>query len=279
MDDSKNIVDDLKKKAFSAKIKNYFKNLVDFSSYSRKTIIYIIIMIIIIAISAYLLYILVFVDSQILYRIVVEWFVNPIYRLGIGGVFLFIGIMALQGLLIPLPSEVVLSAAGMIWGILVGGLMGIIGSMAAGLLCFYLTRKGGRPLAEKFVGKNAIDIADKFIQKYGTSAIIIGRVLPVIPFDLISYTGGLVDIDTKKYTLGTFIGSIPRAFFYSWIGGTLIDEGSITLPINFSTMPIDLIDKQANTFNLILLIIAIVFIAIFLTYYFIGLYLKRKSSN
>ncbi|MBY9005871.1 MAG: TVP38/TMEM64 family protein [Candidatus Lokiarchaeota archaeon] len=277
MEDSKNTVENSKKIPFSVKIKKYFKNLIDFSSYSRKTIIFIIIMVIILGISLYLLYILIFVDNQILYRIVVEWFVNPIYRLSIGGAFLFIGIMGLQGLIIPLPSEIVLSAAGMIWGFWVGGLMGIIGSMAAGLLCFYLTRKGGRPLAEKFVGKNAIDIADKFIHKYGTSAIIISRVLPVIPFDLISYTGGLVDIDAKKYTLGTFIGSIPRAFFYSWVGSILINEGSISLPIDFSTMSLEVIEQQANAFNIILLIIAIVFIAIFVIYYLIGQYLKKKT--
>ncbi len=52
--------------------------------------------------------------------------------LGFWGIFLFIGIMAIQGLIIPIPSEIVLLSTGMIWGILWGGIMGIIGSMAAG---------------------------------------------------------------------------------------------------------------------------------------------------
>ena len=114
------------------------------------------IMIILIVISLYLLYLVIFVDSEILYRFVVEWFINPIYNLEIWGIFLFLGIMAIQGLLIPLPSEFVLLASGMIWSVWLGGVMGIVGSMAAGTLCFYVSRKGGRPLAEKFVATEDI---------------------------------------------------------------------------------------------------------------------------
>ncbi|MBY8982075.1 MAG: TVP38/TMEM64 family protein [Candidatus Lokiarchaeota archaeon] len=279
MEESEKIVEDTKEKPFSIKVKKYFKNLTDFSSYSRKTIVFIIAIIIILGISFYLLYLWIFVDNKILYRFVIEWFVNPVYNLEFWGILLFIAIMAIQGLIIPLPSELVLAAAGMIWGIGVGGVMGIIGSMAAGTLCFYLTRKGGRPLAEKFVGKTAIDVADKFIHKYGMTAIIIGRVAPVIPFDVISYTGGLVDIDAKKYTLGTFIGSIPRAFFFSWLGSNLIDQSKISLPIDFSTMDIGLFEDQANAFNLILAILLLVFIAIFIIYYLIGIYLKKKVKE
>ncbi|GAG85872.1 unnamed protein product, partial [marine sediment metagenome] len=123
--------------------------------------------------------------------------------------------MAIQGLLVPIPSEVVLLATGMIWGWFFGGIMGIIGSMAASLLCFYISRKGGRPLAKKFVGESGLNMADNLIKKYGITAIIISRFIPFISFDVISYASGLVDIDVKKYSIGTLIGSIFRAFFYS----------------------------------------------------------------
>ena len=49
--------------------------------------------------------------------------------------------MAIQGLLVPIPSEIVLLAAGMIWGFWIGGIMGIIGSLAAGILCFYIRNR------------------------------------------------------------------------------------------------------------------------------------------
>jgi len=255
----------------SGKIKRYVKNLLDFSHYDIKTILYIVLFVSLIIASFVLLYIIYFVDNTILYRFVVEFFVNPVYRLGILGLFLFVAIMGLQGLIVPLPSELILLAAGMIWGIYLGGLMGVIGSMVAALLCYYVSRRGGRPLAEKFVGAKAINLADNFIHKYGTTAIIVARLLPFVAFDPISYASGLVDLDIKKYTLGTLIGSIPRAFFYSFLGFTL----GITPPINFEDLPD--INAQSAFFNNILLIILAVLVVMFLVYYLLARHYEKKN--
>jgi uncharacterized membrane protein YdjX (TVP38/TMEM64 family) len=201
--------------------------------------------------------------------------VNPIYLLGILGVLLFILIMALQGLIVPLPSEIVLLATGMIWGLVLGGFMGVIGSMAAGLLCFYISKKGGRPLAEKFVGEKAINLADGFIHKYGTGAILVARFLPFIAFDPISYAAGLVDMDIKKYSIGTLVGSFPRAFFYSWLGASL----GIVPPIDFGDLPLSVINAQSEVFNLILLIILAVLALMFISYYLFSRYLTKKQDK
>ena len=263
-------------KSFSAKVKAYFRNLVDFSSYDTKTILFMILMVVLVGISLYLLYLLIFEDSTILYRIVVQWFVKPIYDLEFWGIFLFIGIMGIQGLLVPIPSEIVLLSTGMIWGWLLGGIFGIIGSVAAGVLCYYISRQGGRPLAEKFVGETAIDMADSFIHKYGTGAILIARFLPFIAFDPISYASGIVDLDVKKYTFATLVGSIPRAFFYSFLGSTLgIDPATI----DFESIPLAQIERQAAFFNTVLVIIAVVLLTIFAAYYLTSWYWRRKISN
>lgn len=259
---------------FSSRIKNYLKNLLDFSNFDKKTILYIILFIFLIGISVVLLYYIYFVDETFLYRLVVEWFVNPIYLLGIFGILLFIIIMAIQGLLVPIPSEIVLLATGMIWGLIGGGIMGIIGSMGAALLCFYISKKGGRPLAKKFVGENAIELADNFIRKYGMGAIIIARFLPIVAFDPISYASGLVDIDIKKYTIGTFIGSIPRAFFYSWLGSAL---GIPTPPIDFDDLPLETIKAQAAFFNNVLLIILAILAGMFVAYYILSKSYEKKK--
>ena len=250
---------------FSTKIKKYFKNLFNFSLYETKTIIYIIIFVVLIVLSLFLVIYNYFIDTTFLYSIVVNLFVNPIQTLGFWGIFLFIGIMAIQGLIIPIPSEIVLLATGMVWGIYYGGFMGVIGSLAAGVLCFYVSRKGGRPLAEKFVGKKAINMADEFIEKYGIWAILISRMLPVIAFDPISYASGLVEIDVKKYTLGTLIGAIPRAFFFAWLGSLFgIDPSNPN------------IEAQSTLFNIIFLIIVAVLGALFIIYYIIG---RKKNFD
>ena len=261
--------------SYSTRVKKYLKNLVDFSQYDKKTILYIVIFVSLIAFSLGLLIYVYFFNPTFLYRIVVEWFVNPIYLLGFFGIILFIVIMALQGLIVPLPSEIILVATGMIWGLVLGGIMGVIGSMAAALLCFFISKRGGRPLAEKFVGKKAINLADDFIHKYGIGAILIARFLPFIAFDPISYASGLVDMDLKKYSLGTLVGSFPRAFLFSYLGASL----GIVPPIDFPSLPIDVINAQSAFFNNILLIILAVLVVMFLTYYILAKRHEKKKSR
>jgi len=258
----------------SSKFKGYIRNLLDFSHYDKKTILYIIVFIILVLLSLFLLYYIYFVDGTILYRFVVDWFVNPIYYLGFVGILIFIIVMAIQGLIVPIPSEIVLLATGIIWGVFIGGVMGIIGSMAAALLCFYISKKGGRPIVKKFVGDKAIDLADNFIHKYGMGAIIVARFLPFIAFDPISYASGLVDMDVKKYSIGTLIGSIPRAFFYSWLGSIL----GITPPVDWTNLPLNVVEAQSALFNNILLIILVILVIMFATYYLTSRYYSKKTK-
>ena len=272
---SEKVTDSDEKESFMNKIKSYFKNLLDFSQYDKKTILYIIVFMVLVLLSLFLLYYIYFVDGTILYRFVVDWFVNPIYYLGFVGILIFIIVMAIQGLIVPIPSEIVLLATGIIWGVFGGGVMGIIGSMAAALLCFYISKKGGRPLVKKFVGDKAIDLADNFIHKYGMGAIIVARFLPFIAFDPISYTSGLVDMDVKKYSIGTLIGSIPRAFFYSWLGSIL----GITPPVDWATLPLEEIEAQSAFFNNVLLIILAILVVMFVAYYITSRYYSRKAES
>lgn len=267
--------EELKKNSSSSKLKNYLRNIFNFSQYDKKTILYIIIFIVLVLLSLFLLYYIYFVDGTILYKLVLDWFVRPIYYLGFVGILLFIVVMAIQGLIVPIPSEIVLLAAGIIWGILGGGVMGIIGSMAAALLCFYISKKGGRPLVKKFVGDKAIDLADNFIHKYGMGAIIVTRFLPFIAFDPISYASGLVDMDVKKYSIGTLIGSIPRAFFYSWLGSTL----GISPLVDWTTLPLEEIEAQSAFFNNVLLIILAILVAMFVAYYLTSRYYGKKTKD
>lgn len=257
----------------SFKFKKYVKNLFNFSHYSIKTILYIVLFVALVVLSLILLFYNYFFDTTFVYTIVARCFVNPIHDLGFLGVFLFIGIMAIQGLIVPIPSEVVLLATGMIWGWFFGGIMGIIGSMAASLLCFYISRKGGRPLAEKFVGESGLAMADRLINKYGVKAIIILRFIPIISFDLISYASGLVDIDIKKYSIGTLIGSIFRAFFYSTFGFLL----GFKPPID--TSDVDVMRAQSEVFNIILLVVLAILVLMFVLYYLISKQYAKKIDK
>ncbi|MFH1623198.1 MAG: VTT domain-containing protein [Candidatus Aenigmatarchaeota archaeon] len=128
-------------------------------------------------------------------------------------------VMILQTIVAPIPSEAVLMFAGAIGMdifdvMLYGGLGTIIGSAFA----FFISRYGGRPVVAKLVGDKWIGRVDGWITRYGRKAIFFSRLVPVVPFDLISYTSGLTSMKFADYFIATSIGALPRCLFLAYVG-------------------------------------------------------------
>lgn len=163
------------------------------------------------------------VFPQSLYQIVL-WVVTSFQA---GGLFALFVVMIVQALVIPIPSEFILMCGGAAFGLLAGWLVGAGGSIAAASLCFYVSRKGGRPVAIRFVGDGGMKFADNWFNRWGVWAVLLGRFAPFIPFDPISYSAGLTQMKFRSFLIPTIIGTFPRALFYAFLGdyfgGTLQD--------------------------------------------------------
>ncbi|NHJ40006.1 MAG: TVP38/TMEM64 family protein [Asgard group archaeon] len=179
---------------------------------------------VIIILASIALLILNFVKEDFLFNIVKNYIIEPIVGLHIAlQVLIFIGIMILQSLIPPIPSEFVLVSGGILFGWGWGSVVGVVGSMFSAAVTYYISKRGGRSLIDA-AGEKAgiidrtILIFDLWINRWGLWAIIAGRAIPFIMFDPVSYAAGLAKIKDAQYFLATFIGSIPRAIFYCWIG-------------------------------------------------------------
>ncbi|MBR9679304.1 MAG: VTT domain-containing protein [Nanoarchaeota archaeon] len=140
---------------------------------------------------------------------------------GLPGYFLA---MIIQAIIAPIPSEALIMLGGASFGAFWGGLIGSLGETAGAVFSFYISKKGGRPIVKKLLGSKITDFADKWFQTYGGRAVFLGRLIPVIPFDAVSYGAGLTKIKFKKFFLATLIASFPRAFFFSILGGFVASE-------------------------------------------------------
>jgi len=187
-----------------------------------------------------------------------------------GGLPLLFVMMIIQALAIPIPSELVLIAGGLAFGVVFGWLVGALGSIVAALLSFYISRKGGRSLAIRLVGEKGIKFADNWFNRWGAWAILLGRFAPFIPFDAISYSAGLTTMKLKNFIIPTIIGTLPRALFYVSLGGffevtfqELIDYYRDTgeIPQNLQQMVSD--------FNYVLLGAVAVIAVIFVVYWLV----------
>lgn len=130
-------------------------------------------------------------------------------------------VMIAQTLIAPIPSEALLAFAGAVMGlydvVIFGGLGLIIGSIIA----FYIARRGGRPIVVKIIGEKWTRIMDDWVSRNGTKAILFTRVVPIIPFDLVSYVSGITPIKFQNYLVATVIGAIPRTLFLAYLGSML----------------------------------------------------------
>ena len=143
------------------------------------------------------------------------------YMVSTYGQFGLLLVMIIQTIIAPIPSEALLVFAGAI-GIslanvtIFGGSGLIIGAIAA----FFIARYGGRPIVEKILGKKWVIAIDEWVTENGAKAIFFTRLVPFIPFDLISYISGVTSLSFKSYLIATLAGAFPRCLMLAALGGT-----------------------------------------------------------
>jgi uncharacterized membrane protein YdjX (TVP38/TMEM64 family) len=80
------------------------------------------------------------------------------------------------------------------------------------LFNFLISRKYGRPLVSKVVGKKALDEIDKLSEDFGSVTLIILKVFQSGLFDYLSYAAGLTKISFKHFALINIFAGIPAVF-------------------------------------------------------------------
>src|SRR3989338_2773730 len=136
--------------------------------------------------------------------------------MSVGGYFGLFILMALESMIAPVPSEVVMPFAGYLvlqgrftfWAAaLVSGLGSILGS----LLSYYIGSRLGRPFILKFgkyllLEEEHLEWTEKWFMKRGNKTIFISRFVPVVRH-LISIPAGIAKMSLQKFVLYTFIGA------------------------------------------------------------------------
>jgi len=161
-----------------------------------------------------------------LVELVSNFAIYIIQTLGYWGVF--IG-MTLESACIPIPSEIIMPFSGfVVWQgttnmTLLGiTLVGAFGNLVGSLIAYFIGLKGGRPFLEKygryiFISHSKLELADRWFARYGWEAVLISRMLPLIR-TFISLPAGIANMDLKKFSLYTFMGSLPWSFILAYVG-------------------------------------------------------------
>ena len=120
----------------------------------------------------------------------------------------------------PVPSNLVMIAHGALFGIVVGTLLSLLGSMLAALAAFWVGRRGGR-LLTLIVPADERAHANAVLERWGLLAIVVSRPLPLLA-ETILVLAGASSMSWRTAMLATFLGSIPPSLFYAWAGAASI---------------------------------------------------------
>ena len=179
-----------------------------------------------------LLGLLVFLGSQLRASLGLELEVESVRQfaqsLGTFGPLLFVGVVALRAFL-ALPSQVVLVAAGLCFGTLLGALIGAAGLMLSGLGLFGAARFTGRESIEARFGTRLRGFLDVSSGWGGAAAVALATGYPISPLSPIHAAAGLTSMPVLLFGIGAFAGGVVRAGIFSYFGNAIIEEGSIAL--------------------------------------------------
>ena len=137
------------------------------------------------------------------------------------GMAVFVLIEAASIVIVPVTTVLLIPVAADLFGAFATAVLSILGWGLGSVAAFVVARQFGLPVAERFVGKEKLDGYRKILdegEQFWT--IVLLRIL--FPVDVISYVLGLFStLSVGKYSVATFMGISPFAFFYSYAGQAL----------------------------------------------------------
>lgn len=122
-------------------------------------------------------------------------------------------------LFLPIPATPIMSAAGYLYGIWIGGLLSATGSFLSGLLAYGLCRRFGRPAALRLAGEKEIARSEALFRRGGPWLVAVSRWLPILP-EVIACLAGVAQMPVRIFILSLACGSLPMGFAYAAIGAT-----------------------------------------------------------
>jgi pyruvate/2-oxoglutarate dehydrogenase complex dihydrolipoamide dehydrogenase (E3) component/uncharacterized membrane protein YdjX (TVP38/TMEM64 family) len=139
--------------------------------------------------------------------------------------------------LVPFPATLLSAVSGALWGEYLGTVITVMSATVACCVPFLISRLLGRGLIGAILKKNhTAHRCDRFAGKNGFTAVLLMRLIPIFPWDVVNYVTGLCGIKFRDYFMASLIGTIPASFTYNLIGSSLggpIDKTKIILIIAF----------------------------------------------
>lgn len=138
-----------------------------------------------------------------------------------------LGAVVLAALYIPaavllVPGSVITLVAGFALGLGVGTVAMSIGSTLGACAAFWAGRTFARGWVEKQLAANPrFRALDQSVAREGFKIVLLTRLSPAFPYNLLNYAFGLTRVRFRDYLLASWVGMMPGTVLYVYLGTTL----------------------------------------------------------
>ena len=154
---------------------------------------------------------------------------EAVSRCGNWAALAYIGLFALLPAFF-FPVAVLALAGGLLFGLWWGSLYTFLGAILNCTLMFLLARYAGREKVERLMERKLSPVWQSRLQRLNSSGgfllLIVLRLIPAVPYNLINYAFGLTAMSYRTYILASAIGIIPGTLAFINIGDKALDVAS-----------------------------------------------------
>jgi uncharacterized membrane protein YdjX (TVP38/TMEM64 family) len=104
------------------------------------------------------------------------------------------------------------------------------GWLLSGLLCWGIGRSVARPLLDRWFGAERFERTEATIERGGATLLLAVRLLPIVPFSLVSYAAGAARVPAWRFAWTTVLGYLPITALAVYFG-TRLEGLSLTDPL------------------------------------------------
>jgi uncharacterized membrane protein YdjX (TVP38/TMEM64 family) len=154
---------------------------------------------------------------------------RQIDRLGLGGPLLILALCLLHSVVF-YPAEIVDAAAGFAYGFFPALVLVMTGWLLNGLVCWAVGHRAARPLLDRWFGEERFERVERAIERGGPTLLLAMRLIPILPFSVVSYAAGAARVPAWRFVWTTLVGYLPITVISVYFG-TRLEGLSLSDPL------------------------------------------------
>jgi uncharacterized membrane protein YdjX (TVP38/TMEM64 family) len=127
-----------------------------------------------------------------------------------------------------LPGWILTLGAGVVYGVVKGSMLVSISATLGATAAFLVGRHLARGwVAARIEGNPRFRAIDEAVAREGWKVVVLTRLSPAFPFNLLNYAFGLTRVTLRDYVLASWIGMMPGTVMYVYLGSLAGDLASL----------------------------------------------------